>query len=191
MSKRQCSRCGRYHPDTAAHCPHCGPRRWTRLAFVSRWLNPGGRPRPAGNLRERIGVAVLIVLVVVAIRVSHPQAEREEQEAQARAQAATAAKAACRANAQCWGQRHWRAATVACKRLAQTRAKHTIRWPSGSPNPEFTAKAWADQTAGTLIYVGAADLQNGFGAWTPYRVGCLYGPGDGTATHVELIPGSQ
>ena len=161
-------------------------------------------PPPFGPARRRdrnlaatllFGLAVgLFVLLlgrhILADYRRSAQARADEAAASAQREAAAQRQreADCRAAAACWGERHLIAATVACERLAQTRALHTIRWPQGFAEQSFVAWEWRDAELGTLVYAGHADLQNGFGAWTPYRVGCLYDSAAHRATRIEFVP---
>lgn len=121
-------------------------------------------------------------------RSAQARADAAAASAQREAAAQRQREADCRAAAACWGDRHLIAATLACERLAQTRALHTIRWPQGFAAQSFVAWEWRDAALGTLVYAGHADLQNGFGAWTPYRIGCLYDSATQRATRIEFVP---
>lgn len=120
-------------------------------------------------------------------RLHMEQAHAQRAAAEATAQARKAAD--CRRNARCWGQRHWAEATTACRRRVERAARYAVRWPTGLLNPAFVHWEWRDQPAGTLVYVGRAELQNGFGAWEPHIIGCLYGSESRQAIEIELRPG--
>lgn len=197
MTKRHCPRCHRYYPATQADCPACGPPWWRRPIRLPFGLHHHGPTTPADTPRDLVkpaGIAALIALAIVLLY--NAETERAQQAAQHRAAAAQRAadtarrdQAACRQAAKCWGDKHWPAATVACMRRVDLAAQYATRWPSGLFNPVFLNWEWRDQAAGTLVYVGRVELQNGFGAWAPYIVGCLYDPATGAATDLELRPG--
>ena len=141
-----------------------------------------------------IATTALMLLAIYRINIAFD--ERARQAAAARvaedhraAQAQLRETAQCRLDARCWGQRHSANATIACSRSVDLAAKYATRWPSGLFNPAFLNWAWRDQNAGTLVYVGRVELQNGFGAWAPYIVGCLFDTTSGTVTGLELQPG--
>ena len=150
---------------------------------------------------ERIGppAAVVACVVLLLIALNSPLniwAEHSRQAAQERAEADQRAAqnaqrdaAACRRAAQCWGWKHWANATIACTQRTDRAARYATRWPSGLLNPAFISWDWRDQKAETLTYIGRVEFQNGFGAWEPYIVGCLYDPATGQDIDIELKPG--
>lgn len=196
MSKRLCTRCHRYYPATRTDCPDCGPPWWRKPLHL-----PGHRaaasPLPKDRLGDILKPAGLAVLILLAIyRCDHAFIQRAQQTAQEQAaeeqRAARAAQqeaATCRQSAKCWGQQHSASATIACMRRVDLVAQYATRWPSGLFNPAFLNWTWRDQAAGTLVYIGRVELQNGFGAWAPYIVGCLYDPATRAAVDLELKPG--
>lgn len=198
MSKRFCTRCHRYYPASHPDCPDCGPPWWRRPIRLPGQTHtaPGSTPSTdrLGVPGVLVGAAALIVLAIYQLntaRVEHARQAAQER-AQADRQAAQAAHqeaADCRRSAKCWGRKHWSNATVACTRRADQSARYATRWPSGLLNPAFLSWAWRDQAAATLIYVGRVELQNGFGAWEPYIVGCVFDSASGAATEIELRPG--
>lgn len=196
MSKRFCTRCHRYYPGTRADSPDCGPPWWRNPLHL-----PGHRPVASSPTKDRLGdilkpagIAGLILLAIYrlngAMIESDQRAAQEQAVADRRAaQAAQQEEAACRQSAKCWGDKHYAFATVACMRRVDLAAQYAARWPSGLFNPVFLNWEWRDQAGGTLVYIGRVELQNGFGAWAPYIVGCLYDPATGAATDLELRPG--
>lgn len=80
-------------------------------------------------------------------------------------------------------------ATIACRRAAEAQARYSVRWPEGWLAREFPGVDWHDREAGTLTYVGFAEFQNGFNAWTPYIIGCLYDPATDSVVRTEIKPG--
>jgi hypothetical protein len=115
------------------------------------------------------------------------QAARQAQSA--REQADAEKESACRADARCWGDRNIGNASYYCRREVEAQALHSVRWPQGWFAQDFPGVTWRDQAAGTLVYIGSAELQNGFGAWTPYIIGCLYDTQTNRAIRIELRPG--
>lgn len=181
-----CPRCRRQFLAETNTCPHCGPSPRQRLITRLRVVRPG--------YWQALLVTVALVITIPVVRHYLDQAAQAraaaaaEQKRIARANAA-AQEAACRANARCWGDRHIGSASHQCRRAAESRALHAVRWPEGWFALDFPGVDWHDQAAGTLIYVGSAELQNGFGAWSPYIIGCLYDTRAGRVVRVELQPG--
>jgi predicted nucleic acid-binding Zn-ribbon protein len=177
-----CKRCYRPYADAARGCPRCGPTIGQRLAGLLRSLKPQERVILAG-----------VALAIMAIPIARQRlAEAEAQRAAERdreAQIAQSREAACRADAKCWGERHIVGATIACRRAAEAQARYSVRWPEGWLAREFPGVDWHDREAGTLTYVGFAEFQNGFNAWTPYIIGCLYDPATDSVVRTELKPG--
>lgn len=141
-----------------------------------------------------IAAAALMLLAIYRINIAFDERARQAAEARAAedqraAQAQRRETAQCRRDAHCWGQRHWANATIACSRRVDLAAQYATRWPSGLFNPAFLNWEWRDQETATLVYIGRVELQNGFGAWAPYIVGCLFDTTSGTATDIELKPG--
>ncbi len=196
MSKRLCTRCHRYYPATRPDCPDCGPPWWRRPIRLPGQRNTAPAP-PTDRLgRPGVLIAAAALMLLAIYRINTVGVERMRQAAQERAeadqraaQAAARDAAACRRSAKCWGEKHWANATVACTQSVDRAARYATRWPSGLLNPAFLNWDWRDQQAETLTYIGRVELQNGFGAWAPYIVGCLYDPATGAAIHIELTPG--
>lgn len=168
-----CRHCQQPVSRGAKTCPHCGvdapaQNRWERA--VTELFKPG----------TLVGIAVLYLLIKWSLPDAPPSpAQRTEAANQ---------EAACRASASCWSGRH-AGSTYDCRRAIEAQAKHAVRWPEGWLAPDFPGVFWDDQAAGTLKLFGGADLQNGFGAWTPYIVGCLYDTRTDRVLRVELRPG--
>lgn len=181
MSARQCPTCRRYYRADLRDCPVCGPPWWRHP------LRPGNRRRDALLIA---GAVLLLLCTYHGLREYHQHIQQAHAARAAAAAEAEARKAAaCRRDAHCWGLKHWADATLACRRRTERAARYRVRWPSGVLNPALVHWEWRDQQAGSLTYIGRAELQNGFGAWQPHIVGCLYDPNTGTAISVELRPG--
>jgi len=181
MSKRQCRTCRRYYPAHLPDCPACGPPWWRHP------LRPRNRTREALLI---VGGALALIALSVSLREYRQHIEQARSDRAAAAAQAKAREAeACRRDAHCWGLQHWADATIACRQRVDDAARYGVRWPSGLLNPGLVHWEWRDQQAGTLAYIGQVELQNGFGAWQPHIVGCLYDTESGAALNIELRPG--
>lgn len=168
-----CRQCGQPISRAAATCPQCGID------------SPGkGLAARAAETLFKPGTLATIAVLYVAARCAMPAAPPSAEQ---RAQAARN-EAACRQDAHCWGDRHRGSAAFACRRATEQRALHAVRWPGGKTDA-FPAWSWYDRAAGTMLYAGEAELQNGFGAWTPYAVICIYDTSTGKALRVEMQEG--
>lgn len=196
MSKRFCPRCHRYYPAARAECPDCGPPWWRRPIRLPGQRNTAPAPSTDRLGRPGVLIAAAALMLLAIYRINTVGTERMRQAAQERAEADQRAAetaqrdaAACRRSAQCWGWKHWANATISCTQRTDRAARYATRWPSGLLNPAFISWDWRDQKAETLTYIGRVEFQNGFGAWEPYIVGCLYDPATGQAIDIELKPG--
>lgn len=89
-----------------------------------------------------------------------------------------AAKAnACRADLQCWGDKHHLRATVYCKEAVERLARYAHKWTDGWLGAKFPRFRWGKKSEGIIVYLGdKAQFQNGFGAWVRIRYQCEYNP---------------
>lgn len=169
-----CRHCQRPVSRAAKTCPHCGVDSPTQTAW-ERATTALFKPSTL------IALAVVYLFITWSLPTPPPTAEQVAQAARD--------EAACRDDAKCWGNRHIGGATFACKRGAERQARHAVRWPEGFLVFEFPAWRWHNKTDGTLLFFGQADLQNGFGAWTPYQIACIYDPAIDKAIEVHLAEG--
>lgn len=168
-----CRHCQQRVSRDAKTCPHCG----AAAPAQNRWERATTELFKPGTL---VGIAVLYLLIKWSMPAAPPSpAQRAEAARQ---------EAACRASASCWAGRH-AGSTYDCRRAIEAQAQYAVRWPEGWLSTDFPGVFWDDQTAGTLLLVGGAELQNGFGAWAPHIVGCLYDTQTDRVLRVELRPG--
>jgi hypothetical protein len=169
-----CRHCQHPVSRAAKTCPQCGVDSPTQTG----WERATTALFKPGTL---IALAAVYLFVKWSLPTPPPSA----------AQIAQAARdeAACRDDAKCWGNRHIGGATFACKRGTERQARHAVRWPEGFLAQEFPAWDWHNQTDGTLLFVGQADLQNGFGAWTPYVATCEFSIRTDNALFIQLTEG--
>ncbi len=81
---------------------------------------------------------------------------------------------ACRADLQCWGDKHSLRATRPCQLVIEQLARYDYEWTDGWGS-KFKKMAWKDRKAGILTYFGSEiKFQNGFGAWQKMSYACDY-----------------
>ena len=96
-----------------------------------------------------------------------------EEELEKREEATTT----CRQDLECWGEKHWLTATVACQTLVESMAKYDYEWTDGWPGSKFDKRIWRDRDAGVVSYGGNhVKFQNRFGAWQRMSYWCDYNP---------------
>jgi hypothetical protein len=172
-----CRHCGAPVSPDATTCPKCGvesPGQTTWLRVLAAVSAPGF-------------LATAAVLYLIA-RCSADPPQPTAAERAAREQARAAADATCRTSATCWGERHMFEASVACRQLAARHGKHAVRWPDVGLIATFAPMEWA-AGQNTIFYIGQAEFQNGFGAWTPYVVRCEVDIRTDDALQVNLTQG--
>jgi hypothetical protein len=70
-------------------------------------------------------------------------------------------------------RKHFVAASVRCVPEVQRHAKFTHEWTDSTLEPKFGRYRWADQSHGTITYIGdKVRFQNGFGAWQNMTYEC-------------------
>ncbi|MEX2630043.1 MAG: hypothetical protein WD341_08905 [Tistlia sp.] len=103
---------------------------------------------------------------------------------------AAEAEATCRADLQCWGDKHSYKATVACEPAVERLAQYTSRWVDGFLETKFSHFRWLDKEHGTVTYLGdRIEYQNGFGAWQAHVYECDYHPEAEAVLTVRTQPG--
>ena len=86
-------------------------------------------------------------------------------------------EATCRQDLECWGEKHWLTATVACQTLVESMAKYDYEWTDGWLGSKFDKRIWRDRDAGVVSYGGNhVKFQNRFGAWQRMSYWCDYNP---------------
>jgi hypothetical protein len=101
-----------------------------------------------------------------------------------------AERAKCRANLQCWAERHFVSALVACGDAIERRAQYSFKWTESFGERKFSFYRWTDQKNGVVTYIGdKVQFQNGFGAWQPFTYECDLDTAREIATAVRLGPG--
>ncbi len=87
------------------------------------------------------------------------------------------ADVACRADLQCWGDKHSLRATRPCQLAIEELALYDYEWTDGWLESKFDRFAWRKSRARTLTYHGSRiKLQNVFGAWRQASYWCVYDP---------------
>jgi len=119
--------------------------------------------------------------------------EKAATVAKARADAAEAEwkkEAACRADLQCWGDKHGIGASIACRPYVERLAKYQFEWTDGWLETKFSRFRWRNKEKGQLTYLGdRIKFQNGFGAWQFAIYTCDYDPISGVVMNVDASPG--
>ena len=87
------------------------------------------------------------------------------------------ADVACRADLQCWGDKHSLRATRPCQLAIEELALYDYEWTDGWLESKFDRFAWRNSRARTLTYHGSRiKFQNVFGAWRQASYWCVYDP---------------
>ena len=95
---------------------------------------------------------------------------------------------ACRADLQCWGDKHSLLATRPCQLEIEKLALYDYEWTDGWLGVKFDSFAWKDREAGTLAYRGSEiKFQNAFGAWRRASYWCDYAPNTQTVLDVRVF----
>jgi len=132
------------------------------LLALGQWIDP--QPLTAGA-REASTAALAL------------EEQGRQQEEQARAEAERQADMECRRSIQCWGDRHFVAASIRCTRPVERLASYSMEWTDGLLEPKFSQFRWSPSGDGILVFIGdMARFQNGFGAWQNVIYECTYDP---------------
>ncbi len=92
-------------------------------------------------------------------------------------QTAAIEKNACRADMQCWGDKHLLEATRYCKPALERLAKYAHKWTDGWLEAKFPRFRWGKKGKGIIVYLGdKVQFQNGFGAWVKMSYWCDFNP---------------
>ena len=121
------------------------------------------------------------------------QAETERALLQQQAEEAErrlAEERACRADIQCWGDKHLMSAAIACQKHIENLANYSFEWTDGWLEPKFSRFRWKDKDNGIITFIGDKIMfQNGFGAMEPHTYICDYHPESSSALSVSAEPG--
>lgn len=137
------------------------------LLFVAQWIDPQAIDPAAREARA------------AATALQEEEALREQEaRLEAEREAALRAEEECRRSIQCWGDRHFVAASVRCVRPIERLANYSMEWTDGILEPKFSHFRWSPLGDGIVVYIGdSARFQNGFGAWQNVVYECTYDPG--------------
>ncbi|MBX8575642.1 hypothetical protein [Pseudomonas cichorii] len=121
-------------------------------------------------------------------------AENAKKESAAKEQAEKQAKdkvdEKCRLDINCWGEKHFVAASVFCKTPIEKMAQYDFKWTDGMLEPKFTRQKWADKDRGVITYFGdKIQFQNGFGAFQNHMYSCDYNTLTEQVVKVNAHPG--
>lgn len=164
MAMTKCKECGNEVSTSAKTCPQCGTS------------NPGVRARDM--LIGLVGVVLIAGLVVKCTSGGDSPA------------AAQLDPASCRADLQCWGDKHMISAGVYCKAPVEALAKYSARWTDGTFEPKFSHFRWLSQEQGTLTFIGdKIEFQNGFGAFQAHTYECDFSPAGDRVLAARAQPG--
>ena len=98
------------------------------------------------------------------------------------------ADVACRADLQCWGDKHNLRATRPCQLAIEKLALYDYEWTDGWLGFKFDSFAWKDREAGILAYHGSEiKFQNAFGAWQRASYWCDYDPNTQTVLDARVF----
>ena len=121
------------------------------------------------------------MFIPARLKVSAPLSEADKKKAE---------EAACRANLQCWGDKHSIAASVYCPDHIERLAKYAHEWTDGWLGSKFDRFGWKDRKQGIVTYFGdKIRFQNGFGAWIPHSYKCDYDTQNEKVISVSANPG--
>lgn len=139
--------------------------------------------------RAVLGVSAVTILVVAIIGAI---SQRQTNSAGFRSglTSSSSPDASCRADLQCWGDKHSIRATSKCRAAIELLAKYKHEWTDGLFESKLSRFRWADQQYGHIEYIGdRINFQNGFGAWVPHTYTCVYNPQNESLVEVTAVPG--
>lgn len=91
---------------------------------------------------------------------------------------------------QCRGNDGSLSAASNCARAIEKLAAHSVKWTDGALQPKFSHFRWRDKQQGIVTIVGdRAEVQNGFGAFTPVVYECDLAGDDRTVLEVRVTEG--
>lgn len=96
----------------------------------------------------------------------------------------------CKADLQCWGDKHSIEATFACDDIIPRFAKFSYEWTDRWYEPKFSHFRWSDKANSTVTFIGdKIRFQNGFGAWQDMIYECDYDPSTKAILDARVRPG--
>ena len=120
-----------------------------------------------------IGAAILALFVASAFRPTQSISDAE-----------------CARTLECIKENLLWGAAATCSKLIEKQALHDVRWSESNQYYRFPRVEWSGAADGSVAISGdALALQNGFGAWTPYRYSCDYQPATNWVSNVQLTAG--
>jgi len=149
--------------------------------YVDR-LEPAGvsADKKAGAGCVGIGCLTIIALFILFAVIGH-----SSNTSNSRSDDAT-----CRADLQCWGDKHSLSAALYCKEEVEKLAKYSHEWTDGLMESKFSRFRWKDREAGVLTYIGdKIKFQNGFGAWQNMTYQCDFDPSSKRVGDVRAYAG--
>ena len=123
-----------------------------------------------------VGCAVCVSLV--------PDPDPEVERARTARRAAEKKVDPCRADLECWSDKHHLDARMACTPLVEAYASYDTDWDFLA---DFDREIWVDKAAGIVSYHGRdVKFKNGFGAWQRMTYWCDYNPSSKTASITDI-----
>lgn len=177
MALVNCKECKKEVSNKAKTCPHCGVK------------NPAVRAKD--TVIGLVAIVVAVTLVMQCMGGSEKGDKgKDEPAAKETAEQAAANEAACKADLQCWGDKHAIAASVACAREIEKLAKYSHKWTDGMMETKFPRFRWANKDHSAVTYIGdKIQFQNGFGAMQNHLYQCDYDPVAKLVLDVRASPG--
>lgn len=168
MALKPCKSCKHQIDTSAKTCPNCG---------VS---NPG-----VTTGQTLVGLVVLAIIIGVGFSMCSSGEGDSSAPAAPKVDDAT-----CRADIQCWGDKHTVAVGLYCKEPVERLAKYSARWTDGMLEPKFSRFRWLNESQGTITYIGdKIEFQNGFGAFQKHVYECDFNPVTKQVLDVRASPG--
>lgn len=96
----------------------------------------------------------------------------------------------CRAELQCWGERHLATANAYCKDSIDRLGNDATRWSDAFHETRFSRLRWLDRSKGTLTYIGdKVEFRTAGGSYQPQRYECDFDPENNRVTGARVQPG--
>lgn len=180
MKNVNCKNCGHSISKEAPMCPQCG------------------HPNKAVKSKKKSGCLPLIFFVVVVGVLASAFSDGDKpttsktaaKQSGKNAEELAAEEANCRADLQCWGNKHSTAAGIRCKRPIERAASYSFEWTDKWYEPKVSHFGWKNKEAGLVTFIGdKVKFQNGFGAWQNMIYECDYDPGKEQVLDVRIREG--
>lgn len=135
-------------------------------------------------------VLYLVVLVLFPGMIGEGQPNRPVSPTSTSSNTRAISDTACKADLQCWGDRHSIPAGVRCTTPIERLAINSHKWTDGFFESKFPRFGWKDKAAGIITYVGdSIQFQNRFGAMINHRYECDYDPASEQVLAVRAAAG--